>query len=98
MQEKHPIPFWEFQISPYILYRDSVTGTVSAQALYLFFITFIVSIKITCKKSAAKLLKFCGSLGTVAAIGFGSDCVLTSCSSYCMLLSRHLKHVKSSVK
>jgi len=41
---------------------------------------------------------FGGSFGTVVTVGFGSDCVFTSCSSYCMLLSKHLQHVKSNVK
>lgn len=61
-----------------------------------FFITFTVHIKMTCKKSAAKLPMFSGSLGIVVTIGFGSDCVFTS--SYCMLLSKHLQHVKCEIQ
>lgn len=61
------------------------------------FIVFIVCIKVT-HNSAAKLPMFGGSLGTVATIGSASDCLFTFCSFNCVLLYKHLHHVKSSVK
>lgn len=63
-----------------------------------FFIVFIICIKVTHKNSAAKLPMFGGSLGTVATIGSSSDCIYTFCSFNCMLLYKHLQHIKSSVK
>lgn len=74
MQKKCPISFREFQISHYILYKDSVICIVSSQTLP-FFIVFVICIKITHKNSAAKLPMFGGSLGTVATIGSASDCI-----------------------
>lgn len=41
---------------------------------------------------------FGGSPGTVATIGFARDCIFTFYSFNCVLLYKHLQHVKSSVK
>lgn len=63
-----------------------------------FCIVFIIFITVTHKNSAAELPMFGGSLGTVATIGSAGDCVFTFCSFNCMLLYKHLQHIKSSVK
>lgn len=60
-----------------------------------FCIVFIIFIKVTHKNSAAELPMFGG---TVATIGSAGDCIFTFCSFNCMLLYKHLQHVKSSVK
>lgn len=72
MQEKHPILFREFWESPYIFYRLSDMYCEHLSIVHLF-ITFTICIKITYKKSAAKLAMSCGSLDTVVITSSSSD-------------------------